>query len=144
MILNVSHNDPEIKFRIKKLVGAPFPLIARLKMKRVGSPKLLITKASLDIQHILNIDQSTNTCNIELRPFGIIIGFQKRLETYNLVIPYYKLTIYKGSSDEYTFFKDQHFIRVLVKSTNKTALKFINEVISNKQLHAEMFSNNPE
>lgn len=143
MFVNVSHNDPEIKFKIKKLVGAAFPLIARLKMKRVGSPKLLITKSSAAIFSILNQDQSTDTCNIEFRPYGIIIGFQKRLETYNLVIPYYKLTIYKGSSDEYTFYIDQHFIRVLVKSSQKTALNFVNEVIANKQLHAEMFSNDP-
>ncbi len=143
MLLNVSHNDPEIKFKIKQLVGDPFPFFMRLKMRRVGSSKLLITKSSLEIFKILSLDQSTDTCNIELRPQGIIIGFQKRLETYNLVIPYYKLTIYKGSSDEYTFYKDQHFIRVLVKSSNTTALQFIDEVIANRQTYGEMFDNNP-
>ncbi len=143
MLLNTTYNDPEIKLKIKELVGDPFPLFARLKMKRIGSPKLLITKCSRDIAFILDADQSINSCNIELRPFGIIIAFQKKLETYNLIIPYYKLTIYKGSSDEYTFFIDQHFIKVLAKSSQKTALNFINEIIANKHSYAEIFSNSP-
>lgn len=143
MLVNVTHNDPEIRLQIKKLVGSPFSLFTRLKMKRIGSPKLLITKASIDITRIINQDQTINTCNIELRPYGIIIGFHKRLEIYNLVIPYYKLIIYKAASDEYTFFIDQHYIKVLAKSSQKTTLQFIDEIIFNKQLYAEVFSNNP-
>ena len=71
-----------------------------------------ITQASIDIHNLLVLDQNRNTCNIELRPKGIIVRFRSLLETYALVIPYYKLNIYKGKADEYSVYKDQYFIKV--------------------------------
>ncbi|WP_010521667.1 hypothetical protein [Aquimarina agarivorans] len=133
MLLNNSHNDPEITRKINDFVGPPFPLLQRMKMKGVGSPKMKITKSSTQIYNLLQLDQNTNTCNIELRPKGIIIGFQKRLETYNLVIPYYKLTIYKGTSDEYSFHIDTYFIKVLAAAKDVSIHKFVSRVISEKE-----------
>ena len=64
--------------------------------------KLIINSASIDIHNLLILDQNINTCNIELRPKGIIVRFRSLLETYGLIIPYYKLKIYKGKSQEYS------------------------------------------
>ena len=98
--------------KIEAAVGAPFSLRKRWSMKGVGSPQMNITQASIDIHNLLVLDQNRNTCNIELRPKGIIVRFRSLLETYALVIPYYKLNIYKGKADEYSVYKDQYFIKV--------------------------------
>ncbi len=134
MLVNNSHNDPETTKKINNLVGPAFSLLVRLKKKGIGSPKMIITKASIQIYNLLQLDQNTNTCNIELRPKGIIIGFQKRLETYILVIPYYKLTIYKGSSNEYSFHKDTYFIKVLAEPQDENIHRFVTRIREEKEL----------
>ena len=93
MLLNVSYNDRKIKEQIDKEVGPPFSLIERWKIGGIGSSKLSITHASIDIHNLLVLDNNSDNCNIELRPNGIIIRFRSLLETYGLVIPYYKLKI---------------------------------------------------
>lgn len=133
MLLNITYNDPEVKKKINHLVGEPFSLLERIKQKGVGSPKLNIVASSIEIYNLLQLEQSRDTCNIELRKKGIIIGFQKRLEVYALVIPYYKLNIYKGESEVYSFHKDHYFIKVEVKSHENKAHQFISRIISEKE-----------
>ena len=133
MLVNFSHNDPKIILKINEAVGAPFPLVERFKMLGVGSPKMRIIKSSIEIHNLLILDQNTNTCNIELRPKGIIIGFQKRLETYALVIPYYKLSLYKGDLNAYTFFKDHYLMKVLATENDKKIHSFITKILAEKE-----------
>ena len=111
MLLNVSYNNPKQRQKIETAVGAPFSLRQRWSMKGVGSPQMNITQASIDIHNLLVLDQNRNTCNIELRPKGIIVRFRSLLEIY-AVIPYYKLNIYKGKADEYSVYKDHYYIKV--------------------------------
>lgn len=133
MLINYSHNDPKIISKIKTSVGAPFSLLERFRMMGVGSPKLRIIKSSPEIHNLLVLDQNTHTCNIELRPKGIIIGFQKRLETYALVIPYYKLSIYKGDLNAYTFFKDHYLIKILATQYDKRIHAFVSKILTEKE-----------
>ena len=125
MLLNVSYNESEVKEKIEAIVGKPFPLKERWSMNGVGSPKLLISSTSIDIHNLLILDNNQNTCNIELRPKGIILRFRSLLETYALIIPYYKLNLYKGSAEEYSIYIDQQYIKVLVrtKDTRKFFMK---------------------
>lgn len=87
-------------------------------MGGIGSGKLMITQTSIDIHNLLVLDQNINQCNIELRPKGIIIHFRSLLETYGLIIPYYKLKLYKGKAQEYSIYKDQYSIKVLANTKN--------------------------
>ena len=50
-----------------------------------------------------------------MRPKGIIVYFRVLLETYALVIPFYKLVIFKVDSEEYTLNIDQKFLKIKVK-----------------------------
>ena len=109
MLVNASYNNPEIDRKIDSLVGKPFTLKQRWTMKGIGSPKLYITSASLQIRNLLLLDNNLDSCNIELRPDGIILRFRSLLETYGLVIPYYKLTLYKGDLGIYSVYMDHHF-----------------------------------
>ena len=96
------------------------PLIfERIKLGGVGSPKYFILKTDIKITNLLNLDNNTNQCNIELRPKGIIISFRSLLETYGLVIPYYKLKLFKGQSNVYSIYIDEYFIKILANKKNE-------------------------
>lgn len=130
MLLNISYNDIKQKKEIDKLVGKPFSIKERLKMGGIGSEKLIISSASVNIRNLLLLDNNINKCNIELRPKGIIVFFRSLLETYGLIIPYFKLKIYKGKAEEYSIYKDSFYIKVL--ADKKSIHKFFKKIIKNR------------
>ena len=130
MLLNISYNDIEQKKEIDKLVGKPFSIKERLQMGGIGSEKLIISSASVNIKNLLLLDNNINKCNIELRPKGVIVYFRSLLETYGLIIPYFKLKIYKGKAEEYSIYKDNLYIKVL--ADKKSIHKFFKKIIKNR------------
>ncbi len=132
MLANVSYNNSEVTRKIDLEVGKPFTLKERFKLKGIGRSKLIITETSIQIHNLLILDNNRNQCNIELRPNGIIVGFRSLLESYALVIPYYKLVIYKGRSEEYSIYRDNYFIKIEAKAADKATHKFIQKVIAQK------------
>ncbi|MCB0372677.1 MAG: hypothetical protein KDD31_06705 [Muricauda sp.] len=130
MLLNVSYSDKNITKKIDEAVGKPFPIRERFAMGGIGSPKLHITEASIDIYNLLILDNNLNTCNIEIRPKGIIVRFRSLLETYGLIIPYYKLNVYKGDMAIHSIYIDHYFIKV--KSDTKAAQKFFRKLLDHR------------
>ncbi|WP_422861602.1 hypothetical protein [Flagellimonas sp. W118] len=135
MLLNVSYNDKTVTQKIDAAVGKPFPLKERFAMGGIGSPKLFITETSVEIQNLLILDNNLNSCNIEMRPKGIIVRFRSLLETYGLVIPYYKLNLYKGDFAVYSIYKDHYFIKV--RSDTKAIQKYFKKVLDYKADNAQ-------
>ncbi|MEW7292357.1 hypothetical protein [Aquimarina sp. 2304DJ70-9] len=132
MLVNNSYKDPELIRRINNEVGPPFTLLERIKLGGIGSPKLHITTSSIEIHNLLILDSSIKTCNIELRPQGILVGFGVRLETYLLIIPFYKLNLYKGKAEEYSIHKDHYFIKFRASKSDKAIHAFIKKVLAYK------------
>ncbi|MCJ7466797.1 MAG: hypothetical protein MUO53_08900 [Maribacter sp.] len=130
MLLNVSYNNTAITRKVDAEVGTPFTLKERWKMGGIGSPKLMITETSVEIRNLLILDNNTDTCNIEIRPKGIIVRFRSLLETFALVIPYYKLVIYKGDFAIYSIYRDHYFIKV--RSDTKAVQKFFKKILDHK------------
>ncbi|MDO6517643.1 hypothetical protein [Zobellia uliginosa] len=122
MLLNVSYTDKRITKKIDEAVGKPFTLKERWAMGGIGSPKLFITETSIGIRNLLILDNNLDQCNIELRPRGIILRFRSLLETYALVIPFYKLTLYKGDIGIYSIYRDHYYVKV--KADTKAIQKF--------------------
>ena len=118
MLANVSYNNKAQRESIDKLVGKPFTLMNRLKLGGVGSPKLHVVSSSKEIDSLFVLDHNDNTCNIELRPNGIILRFRSLLETYGLIIPYYKLNIFKGTGEAYSIHMEHHKVGISAKSKN--------------------------
>lgn len=130
MLLNVSYSDKKITKKIDAEVGKPFPLKERWKMGGIGSPKLKIVEASMEIRNLLILDNNADNCNVEMRPKGIIVGFRSLLESYALIIPYYKLTIYKGNLAVYSIYRDNYFIKV--EADTKAVQKFFRKLLDYK------------
>ena len=112
MLVNVSYNNKEITEKVNKAVGKPFTLRKRLGLGGIGSPKMVIQDSSIEIRNLLLLDNNRDVCQIELRPRGIILSFRSLLETYALVIPYYKLVVYKTGKSIFTVHKDHYFVKV--------------------------------
>ena len=130
MLRNVSYKNEKQQNEINEFVGKPFSLLERLKQNGIGSGKLIIIKASKEIENLLILDQNINQCNIERRPKGIIIYFRVLLETYALIIPYYKLVIFKVDGDVYTFHIDHRMVKT--KLNNKKDHEFIKNILDKK------------
>ena len=119
MLKNVSYNNSKIKSEINDVLGNPFTIFERIKLRGVGSPKYIISQTDSIITNLLNLDNNTNQCNIELRPKGIIVSFRSLLETYALIIPFYKLKLFKGQSNVYSIYIDEYFIKILANKKNE-------------------------
>jgi hypothetical protein len=126
MLYNVSYNRPKIDRAIREEVGSMLNLRERWKLKGSGSPQLHMTECSIQIHNLMVLDNNANTCNIEIREKGIIIRFRSLLETYALPIPFYKLTIYKGRSEEYSLYRDNYYVKI--KANKKSIHKFMTKV----------------
>ena len=133
MVKNLSYNSKKIKTLLTEVVGRPLSLTERFKLRGIGSNKLVITDASKEIVELLRLDNNINYCNIEIRKNGIIIRFRSLLETYGLIIPFYKLVIFKGDSKIYSFYKDRHYIKCFVD--NESSTTFIKKVIRLKTVY---------
>jgi hypothetical protein len=132
MLVNVSYNNKQIDNKIDKEIGKPFSLSERFKLKGIGSPKLIITQTSVQIHNLLILDSNRHQCNIEMRPQGIIVGFRSLLESYALVIPYYKLVLYKGKAEEYSIYKDNYFIKIQARTKDKEIHRFVQKILKAK------------
>lgn len=140
MLFNISHNDKKTKKIINDLVGNPFGILKNFKLRGIGSPRLEILKASHDISIILNKTNVLKFANIELRPKGIIIGFQSQLEVFALVIPFYKLVIFKPGNS-ITFHIDQHFISIDTSKNTKKIMDFMHKIDEQKAKQSYEFIN---
>lgn len=127
MLVNTSYNEKKINQAINDLVGNPFGLIDNIKLNGIGSPRLDIIKTSEEIATLLSYDNNRNFCNIELRPNGIIIRFRSLLETFSLVITFYKLVIFKPGNSV-TLHMDHHFISIDAPPKNKSVNSFIEKL----------------
>ena len=130
MLKNLSYKDPQIEKQINSLVGEEFSLMKKLKLKGAGSRKLYIKKCDNEIYDLLRNDYELSVCNIEIRPKGIIIYIKSNHETYGLIIPYYKLVIFKVGDEDYTINADTNFLKIRVK--NRSDHGFMKKVNSQK------------
>ena len=132
MIYDTSYYDQKITRAINAAVGKPFSLKERIKLKGIGSSRLVIDEVSEDIKAKLPTDESVQKASIELRPNGIIIHFKKFTEHFSWAIPYYKLVIY--SSDNISIYENASYMKFSKKPLRKPQLKFIKKVLYQKAL----------
>ncbi len=130
MILNTTHHNSEHRQIIADLIGSPFSLVQILKLKGIGSKRMIIEEVSPNMQSMMNKVSDINYANIELRPKGILVMINQGLRNFTWIIPYYQLVIYKvnGSS----LHAQGRFIRFRNSKTFKENKKFFNKLLDQK------------
>ena len=100
MVLNTTHSNKDNKKIINKMVGTAFSFIQSLKLKGIGSKRMVVDNVSPNLRLFLNKVSDINYSNIELRPKGVLVHITKGHQNFTWVIPYYQLVLYKsdGSS----------------------------------------------
>ncbi|SFD20893.1 hypothetical protein [Algibacter pectinivorans] len=95
MILDSTHFNKKHKEILNDLVGEPFSFLESLKMKGVGSKRMIIEDVSPNLKAYMNTVSDTNYANLELRKAGVLIYINKGLKNFTWPIPYYQLVIYR-------------------------------------------------
>jgi hypothetical protein len=131
LILDTTHNVREHKQIITDLIGKPFSLLDTIKLKGIGSKRMIIEDVSINLKQYVNSVQDISYANIELRTAGIIIHINKGLKNFSWVIPYYQLVIYKTNGlsihaqGKYIHFKNN----IMFKENKVFFEKLLNEKI---------------
>ena len=130
MILNTTHHNPDHKQIIADLVGQPFSLVQKLKMKGVGSKRMIIDEVSPNMQSLMNTVSDINYGSIELRPKGVLVRITKGLKSFTWIIPYYQLVIYKTNGS--SLHAQGRFVHFRNSKTFKENKKFFDKLLDEK------------
>ena len=77
MILNTTYTNKDNDEIINNLVGYPYSFIKKLKMKGIGSGRMIIDEVSPKLERTVLNGPDLNYANIELRPKGILVRITK-------------------------------------------------------------------
>ncbi|MDG5493150.1 hypothetical protein [Psychroserpens sp. SPM9] len=138
MILNSTHTQKEHKPIIADLIGKPYSFFEALKMRGVGSKRMIIEQVSPNMEPYLNTVSDINYANIEMRPNGILIFINKGLKNYTWVIPYYQLVLYKTNGT--SIHAQGKFIHFSNTKTFKENTAFFKKLMNAKIKHDEQYS----
>jgi hypothetical protein len=103
----------------------------RIKMKGIGTAKMIIKTASSDILDLISNSSGTDYCNLELRKGGIIVGFMSQRQIYAWAIPYYKLVIF-NQSNELSIYDGAHKLQLEPAFNAKIDRKFLIKILELK------------
>ena len=137
MILNTTHFNKEHKQLLTDIVGKPFTFLQSLKMKGIGSKRMVINDVSPNLKSYMNTVSDINYANIELRKKGILLFINKGLQNFTWAIPYYQLVMYKtNGASIHAQGKFVHFKNNVTFKENKSFfLKMLDEKIKYDDLY---------
>ena len=135
MLFKASYYSKKTKREIDQLVGKPFSLWKRLKMKGIGSQRLIITSETPAIQELIQNQNTPPYTNIELRPQGIILWFRVKLDNWVLVLPFQGLSIFK-TSDGLNLYQKEWKINLVVAHRLKMDIGFVGKLLKLKTEHS--------
>ena len=117
MIYNRTHFNEEEEKKINTILGNSFSFLQILKLRGVGSSRLIVHSVSENLSHTINKVSDINYCSIELRPYGILVNITQQLNLFSLIIPYYKLVIFNSETfsihadgSNIKIIKDKHYL----------------------------------
>lgn len=138
MVLNTTYKNKEHENLINDLVGKRYSFLQSLKMKGIGSKRMIIDEVSPNMKSYANTISDVNYANIELRPFGILIMINKGLSNFTWIIPYYQLVIYK--TDGSSIHAQGRFIKFRNNTTFKENKSFFNKLLDKKIEHESQYN----
>ncbi len=138
MVLNSTHHIKEQKQIISDLVGRSFTLLESLKMKGIGSKRMIIGEVSPNLKNYMNNIADINYANIELRTGGILIFINKGLQNFTWAIPYYQLVMYKTNGA--SIHAQGKFIHFKNNKTFKENKRFFAKMLDQKIKYDEQYN----
>jgi hypothetical protein len=130
MLFNTSYKNEDYVKESNRMLGGTYSFLTKLKMRGVGSHRLVIEELSSELtpRNMQKID--INFGNIELRPKGIVIHFSNRLDRYSWIVPYYQLAIF--SSLTFSIHSNGKFIKFKKDKNHQENKEFINKMMALK------------
>ncbi len=138
MILDTTLSSREHIKIINDLVGKPFSLMQSIKMKGIGSKRMIIEEVSPNMKQYLNTVADVNYANLELRPIGILIRINKGLKNFTWVIPYYQLVIFKTNGS--SIHAQGRFIHFRMNTTFVENKAFFDKLLDEKVQYESKYS----
>lgn len=136
MILETTYYNKKDLLLINDLVGKPYSFLQKLRLKGVGSKRMMVDSVSPNMMGYINKVADTNYANIELRPGGVLVLINKGLKNFTWTIPYYQLVIYK--SDGFSIHAQGKFVGFKENRLFRENKKFINKLL---KLRADFLKN---
>lgn len=133
LILDTTYKAKENKRIINDLIGKPYNIIESIKLKGIGSKRMIIEDVSPNLYQYLNSTATLNYANIEIRSAGIIIYINKGLKNYSWIIPFYHLVIYKTNG--LSIHAQGNYIHFKNNITFKENKSFFNKLLNEKVKH---------
>ena len=130
MIYNRTHFNEEEEKKINTILGNSFSFLQILKLRGVGSSRLIIHSVSENLSHTINKVSDINYCSIELRPYGILVNITQQLNLFSLIIPYYKLVIF--NSETFSIHSDGSNIKIIKDKHYLNNKNFISKMMKLK------------
>ncbi|MBD0831674.1 hypothetical protein [Aestuariibaculum sediminum] len=130
MLFNTTYKDINVTRQINDLIGKPYSLWSSIKLKGVGSKRMIIDEASPQLKTVLNEIDDINYGNIELRPGGILIHITKGLDRFSWTIPYFHLVIFK--SNGISIHSNGKFVHFKKNKTLQENKSFFKKLIAQK------------
>jgi hypothetical protein len=133
LILDTTYKAKENKRIINDLIGKPYNIIESIKLKGIGSKRMIIEDVSPNLYQYINSTATLNYANIEIRSAGIIIYINKGLKNYSWIIPFYHLVIYKTNG--LSIHAQGNYIHFKNNITFKENKSFFNKLLNEKVKH---------
>ncbi|WP_100614653.1 hypothetical protein [Confluentibacter citreus] len=138
MVLDTTHKNKEHENLINDLVGKRYSFLQSLKMKGIGSKRMIIDEVSPNMKTYTNIISDVNYANIEMRSRGILIYINKGLSNFTWVIPYYQLVIYKTNGS--SIHAQGRFIKFRNNNMFKENKSFFDKLLDKKIEHEAQYN----
>ncbi len=131
MIYDLTYTDREADKAINQELGKAFGLIERVKLRGIGSERMIVSGGTGQVDDIFTKNYRQNFANVELRPKGVLIRIRYRLEIYAFSIPYAQCSIFK-SDVELTFHRGGNSIRLRNYHRKTLNKAFVRKLIQQK------------
>lgn len=138
MIFNTTHTNKDNDAIIADLIGKPYSFFQAIKLKGVGSKRMVIADVSIRFKEMMNSVNDINYANIELREKGILVHINKGLKNYSWAIPFYQLHLYKTNG--FSIHAQGNFVRFANNTLLKENKQFLDKLLDLKVKNDEQYS----
>jgi hypothetical protein len=138
VIFNTTFKNRDADSTINDLIGERYSFLKAIKLKGIGSKRMIVDDVSIGFKKILNTVSDINYGNIEIREKGILIHLNKGLKNYSWAIPFYQLHFYKTSG--FSVHAQGNFVRFKNNKLLKENKKFLDRILQLKIKNDENYS----